>query len=343
MRVVVLMGGDSTEREISLSTGENVTKALQENGHEVIKIDLTADRNGLNELNESKNMITGYEDPDLSRGEMDGGARFIKNILLIQRLKPDVVFIALHGGRGENGIVQGLLDVIDVPYTGSGRVASMLAMEKDKSKIFFKKANLPVARSYVLASQEAPREIIKKLPYPQVVKPNDQGSTVGLRIVRDAKEMDEAIEDAFRYSSKVMVEEFIDGREMTVAIFKNKSLPVIEIKPQHGIYDYECKYSSGMSDYDVPADIDEGLAITLQKIAWRAHLALGCEGYSRVDYRINKNNKAYILEVNTLPGMTDTSLVPKAAKEAGINFNSLIEGIIEVAVERFRMEKNREL
>ena len=339
MKVIVLMGGDSTEREISLSTGENVAKALAENGHEVIKIDLTADRSELNRLNDSSNMFTGFEDPEFNLGEMGGGTRFIKNILLTKRLKPDVVFNALHGGKGENGIVQGLLDVIEVAYTGSGRVASMLAMEKDKSKIFFKKANLPVARSYVLASREASRDIIKRLPFPQVVKPNDQGSTVGLKIVRDTVEMDEAIEDAFNYSPKVMVEEYIDGRELTVAIFKDKALPVIEIKPEHGIYDYECKYSSGMSEYDVPAQIDDGLAVNLQKIAWRAHLALGCEGYSRVDYRLSKSNKPYILEVNTLPGMTDTSLVPKAAKEAGINFNSLIEGIIEEAVERFRMEK----
>jgi len=343
MRVIVLMGGDSTEREISLATGENIAKALMENGHETIKIDLTADRNEQNRLNDSNSLVTGFEDPELSLGEMSGGTRFLKNMLLVKRLKPDIVFNALHGGKGENGIVQGLLDVVEVPYTGSGRISSMLAMEKDKSKIFFKKANLPVARSYVLASPDASRDLIKRLPYPQVVKPHDQGSTVGLRIVKDKNEMDEAIDEAFKYGSKVMVEEYIKGRELTVAIFKNKALPVIEIKPKHGIYDYECKYSSGMSDYDVPARIDEGLAVNLQKISWRAHLALGCEGYSRVDFRLSQANKPYILEVNTLPGMTDTSLVPKAAKEAGINFNSLIEGIIEEAVDRFRMEKNRGL
>ncbi len=343
MRVIVLMGGDSTEREISLATGENVAKALIENGHETIKIDLIADRDEQNRLNDSTNLITGFEDPELNLGKIAGGTRFLKNILLFNRLKPDVVFNALHGGKGENGIVQGLLDIIEVPYTGSGRVASMLAMEKDKSKIFFKKANLPVARSYVLASMDSSRDIIKRLPYPQVVKPNDQGSTVGLKIVQSEIEMDSAIEDAFNYSSKVMVEEYIAGRELTVAIFKNKALPVIEIKPKHDIYDYECKYSSGMSEYDVPAHIDEWLAVNLQKISWRAHLALGCEGYSRVDFRLNQTNKPFILEVNTLPGMTDTSLVPKAAREAGINFNSLVEGIIEEAIDRFRTEKKRGL
>lgn len=263
---------------------------------------------------------------------MHRGSLFLKNLLITKRLKPDVVFNALHGGKGENGIVQSMLDSAGIPYTGSGRVASTLAMEKDISKQFFRNAHLPVPKGVVLNRPGASRKTVKQLPLPLVVKPNDQGSTIGLEIVNEPERLEPAIEQAFRYSGKVIVEEYIKGREMTVGIIKTRALPVLEIIPEHDLYDYECKYKDGMSRYQVPAEVPLPVAQKLQTLALKAHRALGCSGYSRVDFRLNEANQPFILEVNTLPGMTGTSLLPKAAKAADIHFNALVELIVEEAL-----------
>ena len=332
MKIIVLMGGDSTEREVSLVTGDQVAKALNENGHEVIKIDPSVGREEQTELNQTDKHWIGIDYPDFEVLPMHRGSLYLKNLLITKRLKPNLVFNALHGGKGENGIVQGMLDAAEIPYTGSGRLASTLAMEKDISKQFFKRANLPVAKGSVLNRPDASCKNLKNLKYPQVVKPNDQGSTIGLHIVNDAAQLEEAISDAFRYSNKVIVEDFIEGREITVSILKNRPLPILEIIPQHSLYDYECKYKDGMSDYKVPAELDNKLAQDILSLALKAHQILGCSGYSRVDFRLSKDNLPFILEVNTLPGMTGTSLVPKSAKAAGINFNTLVETIVEQAI-----------
>ena len=253
-------------------------------------------------------------------------------MLIVKRLKTDLVFNALHGGKGENGIVQGMLDAAEIPYTGSGRLASTLAMEKDISKQFFEEANLPVPKGLVIDGQQTSRQNIEQLQYPIVIKPNDQGSTIGLHIVEHLDQLDAAILDSLRYSNKVIVEEFIPGREITVTILNDRALPIVEIMPEHALYDYECKYKDGMSRYQVPAEIDVALTSQIQDMAIQAHKVLGCSGYSRVDFRLTKDELPFILEVNTLPGMTGTSLTPKAAKAAGINFNDLVESIIELAL-----------
>ncbi len=334
MKIVVLMGGDSTEREVSLVTGDQIVRALTENGHQVIKIDPTATKKEQTELNQTDRHWIGIDYPDIDLLPLHRGSLYLKNILITKRLKPDLVFNALHGGKGENGVVQGMLDAAEIPYTGSGRIASMLAMQKDLSKMFFRNANLPTPRAHVLERPEASRKKLKKISFPQVVKPNDQGSTIGLRIVQNPSELDEAIDQAFKLSSKVIIEEYIPGREITVSILRQRALPIVEILPEHGIYDYECKYKEGMSRYEVPAELDKTLAQEIQKISLKAHQVLGCKGYSRVDLRLSEDGQPYILEVNTLPGMTGTSLVPKAAKAAGLTFNDLVETIVEEAIRK---------
>lgn len=332
MRVVVLMGGDSPERDVSLVTGDNVAKALVENGHEVIKIDPVATREEQRNLNHQHSHLIGYDYPEEEHLKLHERSYYLRNMLLIMRLRPDLVFNALHGGKGENGIVQGMLDSMGTAYTGSNRMASMIAMDKDLSKTFFRSAKLPTPRSQMLDRPEASRKRVKKLVYPQVVKPNDQGSTIGVRIVRNYEELETAIDEAFQYSQKVIVEEYIAGKELTVGVIKNRMLPVIEIVPKHDFFDYECKYQDGLTDYILPAGIPDEQARELQNLAFKAHNLLGCNGYSRVDFRVSEDGEPYILEVNTLPGFTSHSLVPMAAKFAGINFNSLVEMIVEEAI-----------
>lgn len=332
MKIVVLMGGDSTEREVSLVTGDQISKALTENGHEVIKIDPSASRDEQTALNDTNRHWIGIDYPDFNLLPAHQGSLYLKNILITKRLKPDVVFNALHGGKGENGIVQGMLDAAEILYTGSNRLASTLAMEKDISKQYFQRANIPAPKGTVLNRPGASRKNLKQLRLPLVIKPNDQGSTIGLHIIQTEDQIEPALSEAFRYSSKVIVEEYIAGREITVGILKTRALPVLEIIPKHSLYDYECKYSDGMSAYQVPAELEDSLAKSIQALALKAHRVLGCSGYSRVDFRLNNENQAFILEVNTLPGMTGTSLVPKAAKAAGINFNALVETIVEEAL-----------
>jgi len=329
MRIVVLMGGDSSEREVSLVSGDQIASALADNGHDVIKMDPAADRDGQTELNKTDLHWIGIDYPDFKEIPPHQGTQYLKNILIIKRLKTDIVFNALHGGKGEDGVVQGMLDAAGIRYTGSGRTASTLAMQKDISKEFFRKVNIPTARSAVLDRPGAALKHVKKLPAPLVVKANDQGSTIGLYIVNDHSQVKEAAAKAFGFSSKVLVEEFIPGRELAVTVLKKRVLPIVEIKPKHDLYDYECKYKSGMSEYFCPAEMDLQLTQKIQSLALKAHTVLGCKGYSRVDFLLTKDNQPFILELNTLPGMTPTSLVPKAARAAGINFNELLETIVE--------------
>ena len=328
------MGGDSTERDVSLVSGDQIAKTLVENGHEVIKIDPSATRDEQTELNKTDIHWIGLDYPSIDALPLHRSSLYLKNIMLVRRLRPDIVFNALHGGKGENGIVQGMLEAAEIPYTGSGMLASAIAMQKDISKMFFRQNNIPTPRAVILERPDSSRKKLKNARFQQVVKPNDQGSTIGLHIVERKEELDAAIDDAFKFKSKVLVEEYIPGKEITVSVIRQRTLPVIEIIPEHGLYDYECKYKEGMSRYEVPARLSDEVTRQVQNIAFKAHQALGCTGYSRVDMRLNEQNEPYVLEVNTLPGMTGTSLVPKAAKAAGINFNSLVEMIVEEGLKK---------
>ncbi len=339
MRIVVLMGGASSEREVSLVSGAEVAKALREKGHEVIEMDVkgvldphsaTAGRQGTGSPGPSPG-AGGSEILALPGEDLCG---FVAN--------PDVrasevVFIALHGGAGENGTVQALLDIMGKPYTGSGMLACALAMDKFLSKRVFENVGIPTPawRGVGDADVRSVEEAVTSLGgLPVVTKPRDQGSTVGVSIVRETAELGPAIDLALRYSSDVLVESYVPGREITVGILGEKPLPVLEIVPKSGFYDYECKYTKGKTKYIVPAKVDEAVAEDARDIAVRAHTVLGCADFSRVDFRLPHDGRPQCLEVNTVPGMTGMSLVPMAARATGIDFPELVDEICRLALAR---------
>jgi D-alanine-D-alanine ligase len=243
----------------------------------------------------------------------------------------DVVFLALHGGAGEDGRLQALLDLVGVPYTGSGYLGSGLAMDKQISKQLFERAGVPTP-AYCLAPADA-ATVAREVGFPVVVKPSKQGSTVGLTVVRAPQALAEAIATAYAFDDEVLIEAYIEGRELTVGILGERALPVVEIRPKHAIYDYECKYTKGMSEYLVPAPLTDEQAETLQELAQRAHRALKLRGYSRIDFRMDPQGRVFCLEANSLPGLTQTSLLPKAAAAAGISFPELCDQIVRAALD----------
>jgi D-alanine-D-alanine ligase len=244
----------------------------------------------------------------------------------------DVLFLALHGGQGEDGTLQALLDLTGVPYTGSGHLASALAMDKDLSKHLFRAAGVPTA-DWLMAPATVD-EVRAALGFPVIVKPSKQGSTVGLSIVKKPEELAPAIEAAFEHDDEVMIEQFIAGRELTVGILGDEVLPVGEIISKNEIYDYEAKYTPGMAVEEFPAKLSETEAKTVQALAKKAFDALKLRGYARIDFRMSTDGTFYCLEANTLPGMTQTSLIPQAAVAAGISFPELCDRIVQLALEQ---------
>jgi D-alanine--D-alanine ligase len=300
-KIAVVMGGPSAEREVSLNTGRAILSALLEKGYDAVEIDLKPGR-FISELQE-------------------------KNI--------DVVFNAIHGLYGEDGVLQGTLELLGIPYTGSGLMASAMAMDKGISKRLFLSAGIPTPRSVLYTkrdfSADLAGKILAEFSIPVVVKSAAQGSSIGVTIVDSAADLSEAIAEAFKYSSHILIEEFIRGRELTVPVWGNdgaKALPVIEIRPHSGRYDYHSKYTKGATEYLTPAQLDEEAVQLVQEAAVNAFEVLGCRGIARVDIMLSEDNKPYVLEVNTIPGMTATSLVPKSAAAAGISFSDLCEQLL---------------
>ena len=335
MNIAVLLGGPSAERYVSMATGKGIAEALIERGHNVRLYDIAL----------GNNAEIAFDDlvlPTEIAPSPDELARFNHRdvITAIQHLpdNTDVVFIALHGTDGEDGKIQSLLELRGLPYTGSGILASALAMHKAKSKEFFRTGNISTPNWFLLEpsddiSQERLDKLVERITdYPVVVKPNDGGSTVGLTIVEDADGLVDAVKLARKYSKNILCEEFIEGRELTVAILDEEPMPVLEIKPKSGIYDYTNKYTSGRTEYFCPAEIPLALSEELQTLALRAHNLLDCKGYSRVDFRLDEHGEPWCLEVNSLPGMTETSLVPKGVKAVGIGYGELCERIVEAAM-----------
>ncbi|OGB63607.1 MAG: hypothetical protein A2Y94_14420 [Caldithrix sp. RBG_13_44_9] len=335
LKVAVLLGGTSAERDVSLITGQEVAKAIRENGHQVMALDCAFGDTSIDDWERDINEVIRAEHSGIEGRKQELDRNILKTIDFLLREKIQVVFIALHGGYGENGQIQALLDLVKIPYTGSAALASGMGMDKHISKILFEKADVATAPWLRISKGDnLSQEEIARLGFPLVIKPNDQGSTVGLTVVKEPDQVKAAIEKAFQFSQAVLAEKYIAGREMTVAILDQDPLPVIEIIPEHGIYDYECKYQKGKSLYIVPAKITANVTQKLQDLARTAYQALGCRHYARVDFRLSEDNQPFCLEVNTLPGMTATSLVPKAAKAVGINFNQLVERIIQLAVRK---------
>ncbi len=335
MKVAVLMGGRSAEREISLKTGRQVARALEGLGHEVLAVDAANGR-----------LLPAQEEP---RAALPQAALENWQPGDLVRAGPlqeaEVVFVALHGGEGEDGTLQALLELAGKPYTGSGVLASALAMNKAMAKRIFEQEGIPTPRWLLFDAhgRQTPRVFDARDlgGYPIVVKPNAQGSTVGLTVVQNAEDFPAALRAAAEYGDEVLVEEFIPGRELTVGVLGGRALPVVEIRPRHGLYDYECKYTPGMSDYLVPAPLEEEPARELQALGERAARVLGCRGGVRVDFRYTAEGQPYCLEVNTIPGMTPTSLLPMAAKAAGMSFEQLVSRVLELALHDSRRRSPR--
>jgi D-alanine-D-alanine ligase len=342
MNIIVLTGGTSAERNVALASGRAIAKALRESGHTVKVVDPAF---GANQPDEEKifgkDTAIGGEFPTPGELKSYSTRKVIDciNSSLFDNI--DIVFLGLHGKFGEDGKIQSLLEMRGVKYTGSGVTSSAMAMDKNISKMIFQYFEIPTPR-WLMINKNVSGEVQKidesiklRMGYPAVIKPNDEGSTVGLSIVQPDVEdvqLDKALEIAFEYTDKVMAEQYIDGRELTVAILGDEALPVVEIKPRHGFYDYVHKYTRGFTDYFCPADLPEKLAKDIQAKALLAHNSLCCKVYSRVDFRLNSKNEYLCLEVNTLPGMTELSLVPKAASAVGMKFGDLLNKIIELSL-----------
>jgi D-alanine-D-alanine ligase len=338
LTVLVIAGGRSSERDVSLSTGAAVCRGMSDAGMRVITFDPALPNPPLEwrpEIAGTRIEMIPPTPEELAGGAPVGVALTPGDLTRVDFKNIDLVFIALHGGDGENGRLQALLDSAGIAYTGSGMASSAMAMDKHASKRLFIAEQIPTPRWRVLDRGEGLtfETARAQLGTPLIVKPNAQGSTVGLTLVKESGQWRQAIEDAFRWDERLLVEEYIDGRELTVGVLGDEPLPVVEIIPEHGLYDYECKYTSGRSQYICPADLTADQTQAVQDFGLRAFRALGCNGYARSDFRLSSQGLFYCLEVNTLPGMTATSLVPKAARAAGIEFPELLARICRLAVE----------
>jgi|SRR5690349_2347046 len=330
MKIAVLFGGTSEERDVSIASAAQVIPVLRGLGHEVIAVDTAAGRLGPPEerkLLESR--VAPAPPSDQSMATLRSGA-LTNPTTAIDPRQIDVVFLALHGGAGEDGRIQAMLDLAGLKYTGSNHIASAAAMDKDISKRLFRAAGVPTA-DWLMSPADADA-VVRTLGLPVVVKPNKQGSTVGLTVVRDAAKLEAAIELAHRYDDEVMIEKFVAGREFTVGILDGRALPVGEIIAPGEVFDYQSKYQVGGAREVFPADIPAAEVATLQKHALAAHRALKLGAYSRVDFRRDAGGGLWCLEANSLPGMTATSLLPQAARAAGIDFPALLARICAGAV-----------
>ena len=338
MKVTVLLGGDSAERDVSLASGAGIIRALRGRGHEVSAVDPALPAGARAEPEAAK---IGEKPPE-SLGAL-APERAFEWLRGEPVLAADVVFIALHGGRGEDGTIQALLDAGGVRYTGSGVLGSALAMNKDRAKALFREAGVQTAPHLLVSAPDgadgirASREMVERsLGFPVVVKPNCQGSSVGFSFVPDAAHLGEALAAAAAYDTEVVVERYVPGREITAAILGGDALPLVEIIPEGGFYDYKRKYTKGTSRYAAPAELGAAAAERVRREAVLAYRALCCRDYARVDFRLADSGEPYCLEVNTLPGMTELSLVPMAARAVGIGFEELVERICGMALSRKR-------
>jgi len=332
MKITVLMGGTSSERDVSLASGIRIVQALREKGHNVIALDPA--RGVIDEAGEKKLAAggVGAAPPSLESLSKVAEGAFLPNLTSIKEIiAADVVFLALHGGQGEDGTIQALLDMAGVRYTGSGHLSSALAMDKDLSKKLLRAADVKTA-DWLMAPVEI-EQVEGILGLPVVVKPSKQGSTVGLAVVKKREDIQPAIEEAFKYDDEVMIERFVPGRELTVGVLGDIAFPVGEIIPKHEIYDYECKYTPGMAEEVFPAKLSKAATERVQHQSLAAFKALKLRGCARIDFRLTTEGEFYCLEANTLPGMTGTSLIPQGAAAMGITFPDLCERIAKLALE----------
>ena len=335
MNVTVLLGGTSSERDVSLASGLRIAQALRDAGHVVTCVDPARGEMARSEEDALRAAgVVKREPPTREALQVMAETSIVTTLGSMPSVKnADVVFIALHGGDGEDGTVQAILDLARVPYTGSGHLASALAMDKDLSKRLFRAAGVLTADWIMTGpgSRLSASEVERTLGFPVVVKPSKEGSTVGLSVVKEAGQLAKAVAEAALYDDEVMIERFVPGRELTVGVLGDHAMPVGEIIPKHEIYDYECKYTAGMAVEEFPAKLPRALATEAQRLAILAFQALKLDGCARIDFRMTSGGELFCLEANTLPGMTATSLIPQAAAAEGIDFSTFCDRIVTLA------------
>ena len=349
MDIVVLAGGLSTERDVSFKTGSMVAAALKENGHRVILLDVFM---GYSDKEENLDGIFDRADaisvkvdnipevaPDLAAvkaSRKDQSPCFFGPNVIRMCQMADIVFMALHGENGENGKLQAAFDLFGIKYTGSDYLSSAIAMNKDMAKQLFAYGDIPAPKGIGMTKETREDDVTKLgLTLPCVVKPCCGGSSIGVTIVRDAAEFKAALDEAFKWEDHLIIEEYVKGREFSVGVLEGKALPVIEIAPIQGFYDYKNKYKAGSAVETCPADLPEEISAKMRRYAERVAEVIGLDTYSRSDFLLDKNNQIYCLEANTLPGMTPTSLLPQEAAVIGINFNELCEKLIEISLRKY--------
>lgn len=339
MKVVVLAGGTSTERDVSLSTGSMIYKALKKNGHQAILLDVYLGYEGDTEDIFERDTdwasqigAVSEQNPDLEAVKAlrpDGAKNFFGPNVLSLCQSADAVFMALHGANGEDGKIQACFELMGIPYTGTDFVSSAMAMDKGITKDIFKAHNIPTPAGIRLQEGETEAE---KVPYPCIVKACCGGSSVGVCVAHNDEEYEMAKKEAYRYDKEVVVEQYIEGREFSVGVMDGKALPIIEIAPKQGFYDYKNKYQAGSTVETCPADLSKEKTEEMQSIAERVFRALRLKNYARMDFMMGKDGSLYCLEANTLPGMTPTSLLPQEAAVIGISFEELCEKILGYAL-----------
>jgi D-alanine-D-alanine ligase len=339
MKVLILAGGASNEREVSLTSGKAVLEALQRLGHEVQTIDPATGKSLLG--SDGRFITSAASDSTQEVIATKANSPALTKALSSSRFEDvDVVFVALHGGTGENGAIQCLLELAGKAYTGSDMTASAVAMDKAITKRLFAFAKIPTPdwELYRLALSDIDDRLVDKInrrfSFPIIVKPNDSGSTIGLSKVEKEEGLRPALHTAIKESRNVLIEKYIPGRELTAAVLEGQALPVVEIKAAGGLYDYEAKYTKGKSEYIVPADVKPEIGKSIQDAATKAYDVIGASGLVRVDFILADSGEFYCLEVNTIPGMTSLSLAPMAAKAMGIGFDELISRIVTSAISR---------
>lgn len=342
MKIVVLAGGTSTERDVSLVTGSKIYKALVQKGHQVVLLDLYLGYDGPDcedifsikkDWSESIRAIS-EQNPDINqiRALRKGDPYNEVGPGVIDICKQsDIVFLALHGQNGEDGKVQAMFDLLNIKYTGTDYFSSALAMDKAISKEMFIKYNIPTPAGITLKKGQT----AEWDTYPCIVKVNRGGSSVGVYIANNKEEFDDALANAYKYEDTVIIEQFIDGREFSIGVMDGKALPIIEIAPKVGFYDYKNKYQAGSTVETCPADLPQDVTVKMQKCAEKVYHALRLQTYVRMDFRMDNNYNFYCLEANTLPGMTPTSLLPQEAAAVGVDFAALCEQILDISMKKY--------
>ena len=348
MKITVLAGGNSTERDVSLATGEMIYHALKKKGHQLVLLDMYMGYEGnINEVNDIFNEEQNWSENFAGIAEQSPDLDAIKamrktnpdcavgpNVIEICR-QSDIVFIALHGANGEDGKIQAMFDLLGIKYTGTDYLSSAIAMDKAIAKDIFGQFRIPTPKGIVISEADKQMFDVWSI-YPCIVKVNCGGSSVGVYIANDKEELYAAAEQAFAYEKRIIIEQYIDGREFSIGVIDGKALPIIEIAPKEGFYNYKNKYQAGATVETCPAELDANIARAMQSCAESVYRALRLKTYARMDFRMDDSSNFYCLEANTLPGMTKTSLLPQEAAAAGIEFPELCQRIIEISMEKYR-------